>query len=800
MSRLIPFSECVARPPDGKQSFSLSDHLRDAGELLARRSPDPELVPIHRLAGLCHDIYKAHPDWQAYVLSRGAIRKGPAHAAAGAFLFSWLAYRWLQSKNLWSGHRLLWLRMTRDIADHHGRLDPIESGTNPSWLQKYEWDKLDLEGIQHFLYGELPDLAGEPLLPPDLTEWVRFVNRTLEDMTFEELDPDFQGDSPLAQMRSLQAWRQSTMALIAADRFSIHPVPEGYWALDEAEKAAVTMERLLARLDKGTMGSLRSRVQEEALNRYREAGRPDFVTIGLPTGYGKTLLSLRLALDIVRNESFAKVVYVAPYLSILEQASQDMLRAYGTVPMEHHSLAVLQDARDQKEEKEEPGSTAAFNALMMESWAYPLVCTSFHQFSKALFPERAQHVLRRAWLDNSVIIIDEPQIFKPEGWNLLLTGLEAAAQIFRLKVIFLSATMPPMQYGLQRLPVELCPNAQPSVNRYRLRWSDEPIDQHELAELLVERPERSRAAILNTIRDAQLVYKSLQDSGMPAQELRLLHGGMIPLHKKVRIAEIRHMLKDPGQRVTVVATQIIEAGVDVSFRFLFRASAIMPSIVQAAGRINRHAEDDEPGLMIVRPFLRDGKTDTRNFIYRQDALRKFTDELLAGGGGDGWDEAGLRQLLLAYYDKMFRHNTYEACLQDIAAACSGNWPVLGAFEPFENEAFRLPVFVPWDVPDELREWMPEHYKLLLDRFGVRSAEEVYERYMDREWLRGLSTEERKNFMILFHYHVVDVPAKMAAGLVKDDYLEQRVPCLYGLRGYSTETGWLGSDDPESQFF
>src|SRR5690606_9301358 len=95
MPRLIPFSECVARPPEGEQTFPLADHLRDAGELLALRCPDPGLVPLFRLAGLCHDIYKAHPDWQAYVLSRGAIRRGAAHAAAGAFLFSWLAYRWL---------------------------------------------------------------------------------------------------------------------------------------------------------------------------------------------------------------------------------------------------------------------------------------------------------------------------------------------------------------------------------------------------------------------------------------------------------------------------------------------------------------------------------------------------------------------------------------------------------------------------------------------------------------------------------------------------------------------------------
>jgi len=296
MPRVIPFSQCVARPPEGDRTFPLADHLREAGELMAGRCPNPELIALYRLAGLCHDIYKAHPDWQAYVLRQGAIRKGPAHAAAGAFLFSWLAYRWLVSRNLWDRHRLFWLRMTRDIADHHGRLDPLVAGTNLSWLQKYEWERLDLEGIRRFLQEALPDLAQEPLLPSSLADWVRYVNRTAEEMRLEELDPDSLGDSPLQQMRSLQEWRQATTALIAADRFSIHPVPSGYWKPGEAESAARALDRYLAALDSGTMGTLRSRTQEKALQRYREAGRPDFVTVGLPTGYGKTLLALRLAL------------------------------------------------------------------------------------------------------------------------------------------------------------------------------------------------------------------------------------------------------------------------------------------------------------------------------------------------------------------------------------------------------------------------------------------------------------------------------------------------------------------------
>jgi CRISPR-associated helicase Cas3 len=598
-------------------------------------------------------------------------------------------------------------------------------------------------------------------------------------------------------MHSLQEWRQATTALIAADRFSIHPIFPGRWSPDQAERAYQSLLDQLANLDGGPMGPLRSRTQAEALERYQSDGRPAFVTVGLPTGYGKTLLSLRLALDMVRHEKFAKIVYVAPYLSILEQASQVVQRSFGMAPLEHHSLAVLHDQR--QPDPEEKGTEPAFTSLMMESWAHPLVCTSFQQFSKALFPERAQHVLRRSWLNDSVVIIDEPQIFRPEGWNLLLTGLEAAAEQYRLKVIFLSATMPPMRYGLQTEPVELCPNVTVSTQRYRLEYVDEPTDQEGLAKLLANRQEASRAAILNTVRDAQLVYDALKKRPDSSQGiLRLLHGGMIPLHKKVRIGEIRSLLEKPQQRLTVVSTQIIEAGVDVSFQFLFRANAILPSIVQAAGRVNRHAQGTA-GTVLVQPFHRDGRTDTRNFVYREDALRDLTDELLKAR--KTWMESDLRDLLSEYYERMFQHNSYEACLQSIEDAYAGNWPALGSFQPFENEPLKLPVFVPWDVPEDLRPWIPEHYSDLLKRFGVGNAAEIYERYRERGWLRELSIEERKNFMILFNYHVVNLPGRLATQAAgTEDYLENRIPCLYGMRGYDTDSGWAGSDDVELQFF
>jgi len=796
MPGLIPFRDCIARPDDGDRRYPLPDHLRDTARLMAENGADPVLTVLLRIAGICHDIYKAHPDWQAYVNSRGAIQQGPAHAAAGAFLFSWLAYRWLEREGKWSAHRLAWLRMATDIADHHGELGTLIKGDHLPWLRQHEWERLDMAGIERFVREEVPELAGIPLLPPSISDWVSFADQEAGDILLYDLDPEDAGNLPLELMQSLQEWRLSTTRFIAADRFSIQALSPGYWTEEDVETALRTLEQELGNRQPDAMQELRSRVQAEALARYRDSGFPDLVTVGLPTGYGKTLLALRLALSMVREEGYRKIIYVAPYLSLLEQASTDVLRWYGFASLEHHSLAILQN--DRETETEEPGHERGFASRMMESWAHPVVCTSFQQFCRALFPARAQHTLRRVWLEDSVIIIDEPQIFRPEGWNLFLTGLEALKKMYRLKIIFLSATMPPMRYGLREKPVELCPEPPGSLNRYRLECSAEPCDQVQLAELLAERREPTRGAILNTVRDAQLVHNELKELDRKMTgDLLLLHGGMIPLHKKMQIARMQSML-EKQMRMTVVATQIIEAGVNVSFRFLYRAAAILPSIVQAAGRVNRHAEADA-GIVLVRPFLRDGETDTRTYIYKQSFLRQLTDELLYARPIR--EETELRDLLTEYFERMFRHNTYEACLKRIEEAYAGNWPALGSFEPFENDALRLPLFVPWDVPDEIRRFIPEHYRFLMKYFKTENAAQIYERYSDRAWMRGLSYEDRRNFMILFHYHVVNVPGKMAVGIAGTEaYLQHRIPCLHGAHGYHDESGMLSFDDLELQFY
>ncbi|WP_235430839.1 hypothetical protein [Heyndrickxia coagulans] len=218
---------------------------------------------------------------------------------------------------------------------------------------------------------------------------------------------------------------------------------------------------------------------------------------------------------------------------------------------------------------------------------------------------------------------------------------------------------------------------------------EEKMDEHEMAAFINRREDVKQVAILNTIEDAYRVYKQLKDEG----DVRLLHGMMVPVHKKLEIAKVQHNLeKDRDKPLKGISTQIIEAGVDVSFHHITRALPILPSIVQAAVRVNRHFEKDMGALTIV-PFFRNGEKNTRNSIYAKP-LQRITDRLIFEK--NTWLVSEMERLVRKYYKEMFREHTYETAEQAIREAYEGNWTQLSKYQPFGQYDLKLPLHVPWE--------------------------------------------------------------------------------------------------------
>jgi len=269
---------------------------------------------------------------------------------------------------------------------------------------------------------------------------------------------------------------------------------------------------------------------------------------------------------------------------------------------------------------------------------------------------------------------------------------------------------------------------------------------------------------------------------------------MTSLHKKVIIEKIKWALSESKYNecpLYVISTQVLEAGVNVSFQHVARALPILPSIVQAAGRVNRHNEGTAKGVISVFSFKRSGKRDTRSYIYPKN-LQKITDQILSEK--DSWTEAELTALVQRYYKEMFSQNTYEGILASIKDAYQGNWEQIAQFHPLGEYYLRLSIFIPWDPDEAEKELLSEKlekFNLLQVKFKVANGNDVYDLYRNSNYMAKLSFEERKQFMILFHHYVINVPVKKALQIVgKDDYLNNRIPRLDDSDFYDSKTGLM----------
>jgi len=777
MSDLVSFEQCIARPDEQNNKYPLIKHLINAKDFIGQwlEIDDPMIKSLMGLSAICHDICKSHIEWQKYIKRKSGSSKGPSHAPPGAFFFSYAAYKLLLINNAWGNYKVLWLLMTRDIADHHGQLKGL---TDDNWIMSWDWELMDIEGIEEFIKGQYPELRAVDFSGIALEKWMDELDDLIEE-ALEELDIGYDEYSNLQLMRSLQYWRHLTTGLVAADRFDVKNVGTSW--LDKKELMSV--ERCLEKFSRSNtehaLSFIRINAQKDVLRQLMENPDNFFYTLEMPTGYGKTISSLKLASWLCFNKGYRKIIYVAPYLSILEQTAKVIEETINMEVLEHHSLAVLDNEEREGKEKGRLQS----DQLAMEAWAHSIICTSFQQFSKAVFPKTAQNALRRAYLKDSIVIIDEPQIFDPIGWNVLLCGLEALAGQYNLRVIFLSATMPTFEFGLSKAPARLSVKAESGVERYRI-INCEQMDETQLARFVTDRGKSKQAIILNTIEDAFRVYEC---SNKDEADVRLLHGLMVPIHKKIEIRKTQERLKEEYKKpLLVISTQIIEAGVDVSFECITRALPILPSVVQAAGRVNRHFEYDE-GILYTVPFYRGGDRDTRRFVYRNERIRELTDKLLHRE--KEWLESETLFLIRQYYKEMFRQNTYEAGKKAIREAYEGNWPELARYQPFGPDYLKLPLFVSWKVPEEDEEWLPEQFVKLRRVVEVYEPEEIYKLYSNRSYINSLSFDKRKQFMALFNHYVLNLPVELALKMAgKEDYLQNRVPVLQTEGAYHQTTG------------
>lgn len=783
MSVVIPFSKCIARPrTESSPRQKLSVHLLE----VALRSGSKSGSICERLlylAGLVHDAGKATYGWQRYIVlkEKGMTAPRVPHSHVGSCLFFWAATELLKKQAVSVddrrdiAERVLWI--TVDIASHHGVLDDIPD-TYPPWEPELVRDcggrllaDTDLQGLLEFVDCEMGGLglsaAGfDRWFGADggRDSWARTVSRTLGALSGI-------GDPPSALAARLL--RLDTSRLIESDRLSAsgglaisEPVileADARAAADRITQYCLRRRRQLPAKPSSSKKLFRWRneLQKHSLEAYLAQPDAPIYSLQLPTGCGKTICSLRIALSAVQRGKCKRIIYVAPYLSILSQATSELRDSTGMSGiMQHDSVTRLDALIHEATHKEidHVDSDQAYDLLALESWNAPIVTTTFNQLFRAFFPRTAQQAMRLKALEGAFIIMDELQSVDAAKWKLFLTTLEALTHTMDAQALLVTATLPDTAGGLSRAPVELG-TASPPLSRYGAEWDSTPVGSLQTARIALSyfQEGRSVAVILNTIRDACDVYrKILNELGIDYTEREpegvvVLSGLMTPIHKSTKIERIKESIK--SRPILVICTQVLEAGVDLSFDLIVRAIAPLPCLIQAAGRVNRHNERSGGVLRIIN-YVRDDGTDGNRYVYDRDDL-DITRRILDEHGG--WREPESAALCRRFYGMSFERARREALLQYLQQARLGAWSLLGGLEPFGGWIPTVPVFV---VPRECT--ISEKIQRAMECLGIDGPEHLWNIYTSSDRARGMSVPQRRALLALLQFFTVPVSHTLAS--------------------------------------
>lgn len=614
------------REIDGKPQ-TLWDHLQGVSQLTGSFAGKIGLKEQGEIIGLVHDLGKACKEFQNYIASASNLldmdddeyvdseaKKGKIdHATAG----SQLVYRNLSSKGPGGLHVGQILSLC--IASHHSRSGLIDC-LNPNGVNRFqhriekELQKTHLEEAWSNLNEEAKQNISRRLDDATLTESLIHKLKSLNEG--KEIDHQ---DTYLFKSGLLIRFLFS--CLIDADRLDTadFEMPKNGLLRNHGQyppwetlinRLALRLQEFENKPDKNEVDVLRSQVSQACLD---FSIRPKGIyQLEVPTGGGKTLASMRFALNHAMFHHMDRIIYIIPYTSIIDQNAEEVRKILedqdgqgqylGKVVLEHHSnLTPEEETRRQ--------------SLLAENWDAPVVFTTQVQFLEALFGAGTSSARRMHQLANSVIIFDEVQTIPVRCVHLFNVALRFLIRGCGSTVVLCTATQPllnqvePCQRTLTIPPGNnMIANREElfsQLKRYEVYdrrkiggWNDE-----EIADLAIQEVNMHGSAlvILNTRNAARSLYQAI--AAREAVEVSHLSTNMCPAHRLHELNLVKGKL-EKNQPLICVSTQLIEAGVDIDFGSVIRELAGIDSIVQAAGRCNRSGRRKRPGnVFIVNPEM-----------------------------------------------------------------------------------------------------------------------------------------------------------------------------------------------------
>ena len=583
------------------------------------------------LAGLLHDFGKysikfqrfIHEEWRRAKEGIESKRQsGVDHGVYGA------KYIYDLSGKYGPNGRIVGELLANVICYHHGGLPDAEdfNGDSPLLMRLQDENRLvDYEKVKAAFFKDLQitEKEIEQLFEKSKREIIAFIKQSSKGNGAKK-DANFMPNLFIKLIYSMliDADRLSSMCYETGEDFTSYEQTQsqiqktwGIYKQKFEEHLSGLQKESESSKDTGKkrVNAIRQRISDECF----EAGRKEsgIYTLTVPTGGGKTLSSMRYALEHSERTNKERIIFVLPYTTIIEQNAKVIREVLGENCdlLEHHSNVTEDDKRMLDSSGEERDYR-----LLTERWENRIVFTTMVQFLNTFYGKGTRDMRRMHHLLNAVIIFDEIQTVPVKSMALFNGAINFLNRVGNTTTILCTATQPDFSniskdISLENIKGELVNAVEENftqLKRVEIKncCAMKPYTIENAAPFIWEKKAQvnSLLVVVNKIKTAKDLFQYLKKNkedvetqnientkGVLAKDtqLFLLTGDQCPEHKKDVLDELLKALKK-GEQVICISTSLIEAGVDISFEAAIRNMTKLDSIVQTAGRVNRNGERD----------------------------------------------------------------------------------------------------------------------------------------------------------------------------------------------------------------
>ena len=667
----------IAHTSDDGRVQSVKEHLEQTAELSAENAL-PEFKELAQCCGLYHDLGKYSPEFQKYIRDSG---QRVEHARFGASRII---------NNCQTSYAVM---LAYCVCGHHAGLpDGGVRNDNP-----------EQSTLNAMLKREQNDCSG---FDKEIGDWFP------DDPLFEELKklPDNKERIEAYSFFTRYFYSCLTDAdFIDTERFCSPGAERG---LDGDIIAAY--KKVCAKLNgfkcETALQKVRSVIQSQVYDCV-ENNDADIYILDMPTGSGKTLCSIKAALQMAIKKDKKRIVYVMPYTSIIEQTAKEFEDIFGSsLPvLQHHSNYDFDDPEKAADESE---TTSEKLKKTCENYDAPLIITTNVQFFESLYHNKSSRLRKLHNLAESVLVFDEIHALPVEYIQPCLRGIGYITKYLHSTAILMSATMPDYtRYAEKYIPQNTIEYAVKDKRLFGIfdKCKYQYIGQNDLGAIAEKALGQENALVIvnkkSTARELYNICKNSVD-----HEVYHLSTYMTPIDRSDTISRIRAGL-DNGTKTVVISTSLIEAGVDLDFKSVFREIAGLDSIVQSGGRCNREGK-----MIFGNVFVFELGPLHREIAVKANITRKLFEE---------FNNISSKEAVQAYYDRIFAVSDKEIETNSITEMMNGDMRVSGI--PFRSYAQRFKfieketvgIVIPCEENAELIESL---------KYGARSAMRKLQRY------------------------------------------------------------------------